>query len=87
MSVPVTRVLETVLRDQLNTEQPLRLIVAKTGAALTGGEANAYVNVVIEGVTVKVPKLRQATVPSVGAVAYLLQSKDLLLYIGTVSTT
>lgn len=88
MSVPATRSLQEVLRAGLaDTGAPLELILATGGTALTGGEANAYVNVVIQGVTVKVPKLRQATAPAVGGPAYLLQSKDFLLYIGTVTTT
>ena len=87
MSVPATRLLPAVLRDALTQEQPLKLVIAIGGAVITGAAGNAYVNVVIGGQTVKVPKLRQATSPPVGGVAYLLQSNDLLLYIGTVTTT
>ena len=82
MTVPATRSLAAVLRRQLSGTDTVRLLVA-TGAA--GAVGNAYVNVDIEGTVVKVPRLRQATAPAVGAPAYLLAGRDFLLYIGTVS--
>jgi hypothetical protein len=83
--IPVTRTLDVVLRDALSPEPGLRLVVGTLGTPLTGPEANAYANVVIDGATVKVPKLRQATVPGAGGPAYVLASKDFMLYLGTVT--
>jgi hypothetical protein len=77
-----------VLRAALEGD-PLsaRLLIATTGAALpAGAQANAYVNIVIEGTTIKVPKLAGARV-TVGAPAYVLAIRDFMLYLGTVSTT
>lgn len=88
MSVPATRQLETVLKAALTDGgAPCRLVVATGGAALTGTDANAYANVVIGGTTVKAPRLKGSTVAAPGAVAYLLQTDDFLLYLGTCSTS
>jgi hypothetical protein len=63
-----------------------RLMIATTGAALAGAEALAYVNVVLNGVTTKIPKLSGAPVVA-GGPAYVLAIQGFMLYIGTVKTT
>ena len=66
----------------------VRLIRATGGALFTAGTATerGYVNVVIDGVTVKVPRLAGATVAGPGKPAYVLASADFMLYLGTVLT-
>lgn len=85
-SVPATRSLPIVLRRQSGDGGGVRLILATGGAAVAGADAAAYVNVVIEGETLKVPRLKEAAVPAVGGPAYVLASADFFLYLGTVST-
>lgn len=85
--VPATRSLSAVLRKQLGGGgDGARLVLATGGGGLLVPEANAYVNVVIEGVEIKVPRLKGAPIPSPGAPAYLIGDRDFLLYVGTVST-
>lgn len=88
MSVPASRTLENVLRDAFRPDgDTVTLILATGGTVIAAPEGNAYVNVVMNGQTVKVPKLRQATGPAVGGPAYLLATRNFILYIGTVTTT
>lgn len=77
---PLTRTLPAVLRDALNPEPGLQLLVGRVAATVS----NAYVDVAINGTTVRVARLYGARVV-VGEPAYLLSSGDSLLYLGTVS--
>ena len=61
-----------------------RLLIATTGAALADPEANAYVNIVVEGATTKIPKLAGAPAPAARPPT-CWRSGDFLLYLGTVS--
>jgi hypothetical protein len=86
LAVPATRALADVLRDSLAPQgNPVTLVIG-IGAS-PPPDANAYANVTVGGTTIKVPKLKGAAQPAVGAPAYLLASSDFLLYIGTVSLT
>jgi hypothetical protein len=86
MTVPATRSLAAVLRRP--DGEGARLVTCVAGAALpAGAEANAYVNLVIGGATVKAPRLSHAPAPAPGAVAYALATDNFLLYLGTVKTT
>ena len=82
--VPVTRSLTAVLRRSIEQRTPLQLLVGAVGAAITGPDSGAYVNVVIDGVTVKVPFLRGVVTGSPGDAAYVLATPDFLLFLGTV---
>jgi hypothetical protein len=77
---PLTRTLPAVLRDALNTDPGLHLLVGRVAATVS----NAYVDVTLNGTTVRVPRLYGSRV-TVGEPAYLLSSGDVLLYIGTVA--
>lgn len=79
MSTPATRSIVAALRKP--EKPPLELIVA-TG---TAGTTATYASVVIQGVTVKVPRLAGSTAPAVGGPAYVLASGDFYLYLGTVA--
>ena len=84
--IPATRTLARVLRSQLAlTGDPVSLLVG-TGAD-PPSTSNAYASIVLGGQTLQVPKLRQATQPAAGQVAYVLRGRDFLLYIGTVTVT
>jgi hypothetical protein len=87
MSVPATRYLATVLRRELVAGEAVRLVVATVGSPVVAAELNGYVNVTIQGTTVKVPKLRHLATPAAGAPAYVLATGDFMLYIGTVALT
>ena len=84
---PATRTLPVVLRDALRSDPAqARLLIATTGPAIApGATANAYVDVIVDGVTTRVPRLAGARVV-VGAPAYLLATGGFLLYLGTVTT-
>jgi len=78
--------LDSVLREALAAGDEARLILGTGGAAIPAPEGNAYVNVVLGGQTVKVPRLSGAVVASVGGPAYLLVTRNFILYLGTVKT-
>jgi hypothetical protein len=80
-AIPVTRTLTAVLRDALDTEPGVRLLVGQFGAA---DPSNAYCNVVLQGQTLRVPMLAGVT-DTQGKPAYLLATKDLILCIGSVT--
>lgn len=82
---PATRTLPLVLRRMLDTGPGLRLVVGEFGAAIAAPEGNAYVNVIVGGTTVKVPRLA-GSAATAGKPAYLLVSADFMLCIGTVTT-
>jgi hypothetical protein len=86
VSVPASRTLPAVLRQSLRSGDAVELVLATGGAVLAPPEGNAYVNVVLGGQTIKVPKLWQATSPAVGGPAYLLVTRNFILYLGTVKT-
>lgn len=84
---PVTRSLEVVLRTALAQGDELRLIVAKALAdGGAGFNANAYLNVEIEGLQITVPKVAGAGLggPTAGYPVYLLITKDFILAVGSV---
>ena len=84
---PQTRALVTVLRESGRaTAEAVSLLVCICGPAVPAGEANAYVNVEIQGVVVKVPRIAGAVVGAPGKPAYVLQTRSLMLYLGTVTT-
>lgn len=86
-TTPATRSLPMVLRRMLERDpRNLTLVVGELAAAIAAPEGNAYVNVLLGGTTVRVPRLSGAPAPA-GKPAYLLVSGDFMLYIGTVSTT
>jgi hypothetical protein len=87
MSVPASRTLGPVLRDALKgSGDAVELVLGTGGSVLAAPEGNAYVNVVIGGQTVKVPRLSGAVVPEVGGPAYVLRTRNFILYLGTVKT-
>ena len=85
MSVPASRELSNVLRRLTATDSaPLQLIVG----TLVGVPANptglGYVDVDIEGETIRVPRIWRGDIGVVGGPAYMLASKDFILFLGTV---
>ena len=84
LETPASRTLAAVLRRVTRPERGVELLLATGGAALPAGEQVIYVNVVLEGVTLKVPRLSGAALPDVGGPAYLLASPSFLVYLGTV---
>jgi len=79
--------LGSVLREALQPRgDRAELVLATGGAVLAEPEGNAYVNVVLNGQTVKVPRLSGAVVAAVGGPAYLLVTRNFILYLGTVKT-
>lgn len=82
---PASRSLANVLRQALAGGDELRLIVGAFGPALSGSDPDfaSHANVVLYGVTMKVPKLSGAY-GAEGAPAYVLATKGGLLVVGTV---
>lgn len=82
---PASRSLQNVLRQALATGDEIKLITASYGPPLSGTDPdrNSHCNVVIAGVTCKIPRLATASGDS-GDPAYILVTKDGLLAIGTV---
>src|SRR5262249_19144965 len=96
VSVPLTRSLPVVLRDLVapDRENYAEALSARQGRLLAAGtcreslpapHTDSYANVVVNGQTVKVPKLAGARTV-MGAPAYLLALGDFMLLIGTVTT-
>ena len=85
MSVPASRMLDSVLREALAEGDEARLVLGTGGATIPPPEGYAYVNVVIGGQTVKLPRLSGVAAPTVGAVAYVLATRNFMLYLGTVT--
>jgi hypothetical protein len=84
---PATRTLEVVLREALDQGEFVKLIVAKALAdGGSGFNANAYLNVEIQGLQVTVPKLAGAGLGGSGSgyPVYVLITKDFMLAVGTV---
>ena len=79
MSVPVTRELAYVLREQLNEGGGLQLILGK----VTAVPDSRHCTVTIGGTAMTVPKL-SSYAAAVNDVAYLLAGPSILLAIGTV---
>lgn len=86
MSVPPTRSLPAVLRQQLAPRQIRHLVVATCGNVIAAPAGNAYADVIVNGQHVTVPKLSGARFVS-GAPAYLFTSGDFMLYLGCVTTS
>jgi hypothetical protein len=84
MGVPATRSLAGVLRSRLDTTPPLRMLVGTYGPALGAPDNTSYVNVVIDGVTLKVPKPAHLTAGTPGTVAYVLAWPGHMILYGTV---
>jgi hypothetical protein len=87
---PVARSLAAVLRDAFSSDDDAcRLIAATAGAPYPdpSPERSGYVRAVINGQTLKVPRLRNgaAISPASGSPIYLLATRTALLYIGNVS--
>lgn len=82
MSVPATRTLEAVLGEALSGPAGLRLVVG----TLVSVVDLRYVNVSINGATIKVPMIKGSiggTLPA-GSPIYLLADERRMLAIGTV---
>lgn len=81
---PASRSLQNVLRTALASGDELRLIVGEYGAALSSSDPDktSHVNVIIGGVTCKIPQLSGAG-GAAGSPAYVLATKDGLLAVGT----
>jgi hypothetical protein len=84
--IPATRSLARVLRSQLAPGGDTLKLYVGTGASPVS-TSNAYANITLGGVTLSVPKLRQATQPAAGGPAFIVAGHDFMLYIGTVTTT
>jgi hypothetical protein len=84
--IPATRSLARVLRSQLNAGGDHVQLLIGTGAS-PQSTSNAYANITLGGATLTVPKIRQAGQPAVGGPAFVLATRDFMLYIGTVTTT
>jgi hypothetical protein len=84
-AVPATRSLEAVLRDQLAGPAPLRMLIGTFGTPLGAPDNTTYANVVIDGVTVKVPKPTHLTAGAAGSVAYVLAWPGHMILYGTVT--
>lgn len=82
--IPLSRSLTAVLRRNLNQPHQLQLVSATRGPNLTGPDAQAYAYVLLEGVQIRVPYLRGATIGVEGDACYLLATPDLLLLLGIV---
>lgn len=85
MGVPATRSLASVLRSRLDSAPPLRMLVGTYGTALAAPDNTSYVNVVIDGVTLKVPKPAHLTAGAAGKVAYVLAWPGHMILYGTVT--
>jgi hypothetical protein len=84
MAVPATRSLPAVLRAALDTDPPLRMLVGTYGPPLSAPDNTSYVNVIIDGVTLKVPKPAHLTAVAAGSVAYVLAWPGHMILYGTV---
>jgi hypothetical protein len=85
MGVPATRSLPAVLRARLHTEPPLRMLVGTFGTPLSAPDNATYANVVIDGVTLKVPKPTHLTAGAAGTVAYVLAWPGHMILYATVT--
>jgi hypothetical protein len=81
VSEPVSRSLAAVLRAKLQDPAPLRLMLGECVAA----SGNAYATVELGGESTTIPRLAGAPVVA-GAAAYVLASRDFLLFLGACST-
>ena len=83
--IPVSRAFSRVLRDQLDTGLPLRLVI---GEALAINPDGSYTNVKIAGTNYTIPKLRGAAydIP-LGAAVYVLADANynIMVALGYVS--
>lgn len=84
MGVPATRSLASVLRSRLDTAPPLRMLIGVYGPPLGAPDNTSYVNVVIDGVTLKVPKPAHLPAGTAGTVAYVLVWPGHMILYGTV---
>ena len=83
--VPFSRELASVLGKLTAPDtEPVRLIVGKTLTVPANPTGYAYVDVEIEGQTFRVPRLWRGDVGPSGSPAYLLATKDFILFLGTV---
>jgi hypothetical protein len=83
MSVPFTRTLPYVLREQLQGEREgVALLVAR----IVSAPDNAHVTIELGGTNITIPRLASFTAPPAGGSAYVLASKLVMIAIGTVET-
>jgi hypothetical protein len=82
VSVPFTRTLPYVLREQLQGDQAVALLVAR----IVSAPDNAHVVVEIGGTNITIPRLASFTAPTAGGSAYVLASKLVMIALGTVKT-
>ena len=80
MSVPFTRSLAYVLREQLNEPDRVAFVTGKVVSV----PDNAHVRVEVAGTQFTVPRLSSWTAPGVNDSAYLLVSPLVTIAIGTV---
>jgi len=86
---PATRTLSVVLREALARGEEVRMLVAKALADSANPlpNANAYMNIELEGQSVTVPKVAASGLggSSSGYAVYVLATPDFLLALGTVA--
>jgi hypothetical protein len=82
MSVPFTRTLPYVLREQLEEPIPVSLALG----TVVSVPDNAHVVVDIRGVNVTVPRLASYTGPQAGDAAYILVSPLVQIALGAIKT-
>ena len=81
---PITRDLPVVLRDALAEAPPVQVLTVVAGAAFEDGTPDYYANqnVVIGGVTIKIPRLQGAGGASPGDPVFVLVLGNLMISLG-----
>jgi hypothetical protein len=80
VSVPYTRSLPFVLREQLQGRRDVALLIAEVVSA----PDTAHVVVDLGGVNITVPRLASYTAPQAGDSVYLLGSTLVMIALGTI---
>lgn len=89
VELPGGRTLAGVLRVALRGGDPVRLVRATGGVPLarTAPDYFSHVNVVVLGTPLKTPRVAGSVPPKAGGPAYLLATRDFMLYVGTVTAS
>jgi hypothetical protein len=80
MSIPFTRSLPYVLREQLHEGEQVKLLIARAVSVPN----TSHVVVELGGVNITVPRLASYTAPSAGDSVYLLSSTLVMIALGTI---